>query len=119
MPILNLTQPIDNFPQIQVEIRYSLGGMNYFNYLQEKRGYYFHVNPCKRKEYGNGLVSTEIHPMHDRAFKVCIKETARKSEKTLNKLKELLDINKEEILKAYEIDNTTCYYKLLDIFKGV
>ena len=119
MPIIKLTKPIDNFPEIQVEIRYSLGGINYFDYHPEKRGYYFHVNPCKRKEYGNGLVSTEIQPMHDRAFKVCIKETNRKSEKTLNKLRDLLSKNKEEILKAYEIDNTTCYYKLLDIFKGV
>lgn len=118
MPILNLTKPIDGFPQVQIEIRYSLGGINYFNYKEQKRGYYFHVNPCKRKEYGNGIYSTEIQLWHDKAFKVCIKETSRKSEKTLNKLKEILNTNKEEILKAYEISNITCYYKLLDIFKG-
>lgn len=120
MPILNLTKPIDNFQQVQIEIRYNLGGMNnYFTHEKEKRGYYFHVNPCKRKDYGNGVYSTEIQPWHDKAFKVCIKETSRKSEKTLNKLKEILDINKEEIIKAYEINNIICYYKLLDIFKGV
>lgn len=119
MPIAQLTKPIDDFPQVQMEIRYSLGGMNYFNYKEEKRGYYFHVNPCKRKEYGNGLVSTEIQPMHDRAFKICIKEANRKSEKTLNKLKNILKQDIEVIKQYYEIDNTACYYKVLEVFKGV
>lgn len=120
MPIAQLTKPIDGFPQVQMEIRYSLGGMNnYFTHKKEKRGYYFHVNPCKQKDYGNGIYSTEIQPWHDRAFKVCIKETNRKSEKTLNKLKDILKQDIEVIKQYYEIDNTACYYKVMEVFKGV
>lgn len=119
MPIAQLTKPIDNFPQVQMEIRYSLGGINYFTYKEEKRGYYFHINLCKHKDLGNGLCSTKLQPMHERSFKVCIKETNRKSEKTLNKLKDILKQDIEVIKQYYEIDNTACYYKVLEVFKGV
>lgn len=119
MPIINLLKPIDKFKQVQLEIRYSLGGYSYFNYKEEKRGYYFHITPCNYKELENGITCTETQPLHERSFKVCIKETNRKNEKTLQKLKDILNKNITEIVNHYEIDNTACYYKLLQIFEGV
>ena len=32
---------------IECEVRYSLGGMNYWNYRVDPRGYYAHVTPVK------------------------------------------------------------------------
>lgn len=119
MPILNLKKPIDNFPQVQTEIRYYLGGINYFNYKTEKRGYYIHFNPCKHKEIKDGIYSTETQPLHERSFKILIKETNRKNEKTLQKLKDILNKNITDIVDYYEIDNISCYHKVIQIFEEV
>lgn len=37
---------------LKIELYYSLGGMNYFTYAQEKRGYYLSVSPVEHVERG-------------------------------------------------------------------
>lgn len=117
MPILNLKQPIGNFPQVQIQIDYNLGGINYFNYKEEKRGYYLRFSPCKHKDLGNGMYSTEMQPMHERSFKICIKEVNRKSDKTFYKLKTKLMENIDTILEKYEESNKTVYDFIKELYK--
>ena len=40
---INLT----NGYELEIELRYELGGYNYWTYTQEDRGYYLHVTPVK------------------------------------------------------------------------
>lgn len=47
--LIEKLEVIDNSEvnQIEVELYYSAGGMNYFNYKHEERGYYLSVSPYK------------------------------------------------------------------------
>ena len=116
MPILKLTKPINNFPQVQIKIDYNLGGINYFNNKEEKRGYYIRFSPCIHKEVGNGIYSTEMQPMHERSFKICIKEVNRKSLKTHNALLAIFNHHLDNILKEYEKSNEDCIKYVINIF---
>lgn len=117
MPILYLKKPINDFPQVQIQIDYNLGGMNYFNYKEEKRGYYLRFSPCKHKDLGNGMYSTEMQPMHERSFKVCIKEMNRKSNKTFHDLNMRFMENLSTILEKYEESNEAVYKFIKELFK--
>ena len=41
---------------LKVELYYSLGGINYFTYKNEPRGYYLSACPVERREYAPGLM---------------------------------------------------------------
>ena len=49
---LKLKENAQKATHLKVETRYSLGGMNYFTYENEERGYYLMVTPVER---GNGM----------------------------------------------------------------
>lgn len=64
----------DNSNELRVEIYYSLGGVNYFTYKMEPRGWYFSIAP----EYHKGNMRSYA------AFsgmKTCILETKRRTDK--------------------------------------
>jgi hypothetical protein len=97
IPIQN---PGRNANFVKVELYYNKGGMNYFTYREEKRGYYLSVSPVYRER---GMESYTAFT----GTKQLIKETSRKSEKAYtialseidNFLPALLDIvcNKNNI----------------------
>lgn len=60
---------------LTVEIYYSLGGMNYFSYRSEPRGYYFSVTPENRR---NGIVSFSTS---NSGAKQCFMEVKRHTKK--------------------------------------
>ncbi len=45
---------------VECEVFYTKGGINYFNYQNEPRGYYFSITACKITDVGNGLVCREF-----------------------------------------------------------
>lgn len=61
---------------LRVEVSYTLGGMNYFTYKNEPRGYYMHVSPVKRSVTG-GVAMEEYSAFS--GYKQCILEVSRKS----------------------------------------
>lgn len=67
---------------IKCEVDYSLGGINYFTYKQEPRGYYVHVSPVERKveDYGGRRIVSEGFMMFS-GVKQLVKEVSRKSAK--------------------------------------
>ena len=63
---------------LKVETYYSLGGMNYFNYKTERRGYYLSVVPVERMDKGGYIMEGYVMCL---GIKDCIKEVQRKSKK--------------------------------------
>jgi len=75
---------------LSVGIYYSLGGMNYFTYKNEPRGYYFSITP----EVVSGCMRSYTAFT---GFKTCFKEVKRKTKKQ-NKFAER---QFEELCKKY------------------
>lgn len=64
---------------IKVEVFYSLGGINYFNYKIEPRGYYLSAKEVERTDRG-GYVS-ESYAVFGNGLKILLKEVKRQSKK--------------------------------------
>lgn len=63
---------------LEVELKYNLGGYNYFTGKEEERGYYLHIVPMERISI-NGLI-TETYTAFT-GVKVLVKSVKRKSKK--------------------------------------
>lgn len=63
---------------IKIELRYDLGGYNYFTYTPKKRGYYLHVFPVTR-ERRDGYTMESFGAF--RGYNYLMKEVTRKSAK--------------------------------------
>lgn len=71
---IELTTPAKNATHLKIELYYSLGGMNYFTYKPEQRGYYLSVSPVEKHGYMESYTAFT-------GIKKCIKAVSRKSEK--------------------------------------
>ena len=70
---------------LTAQIYYSLGGMNYFSYRSEPRGYYFSITPERR---GKGTVSFS---MSNPGAKHCFMEVKRRTKKNETAAGEMWD----------------------------
>ena len=68
---------------IEVEVGYQLGGLNYWNYENESRGYYLYATPCalSTHQFDNGKEWQSISTTVGRGFKWLLKEVSRQSKK--------------------------------------
>lgn len=64
----------------KISVSYNKGGMNYFNYKQEARGYYVHVMTGVDRKERNGFISEGM--MMFGGFKICLCTVKRASAKT-------------------------------------
>lgn len=93
---------ISNPTHLAMRVYYSLGGINYFNYKQQPRGYYLSVSPVQYAPHDRGC--TLVSSMMGSGTKVLLLEVARQSEKQFQiacglaeqKAPELLDWCKAE-----------------------
>lgn len=69
-----LETPTRDANTLEVEVYYSLGGMNYFTGRNEPRGYYLSVTPAKRSDHCISYVSFT-------GTKILLKEVKRQSAK--------------------------------------
>jgi folate-dependent tRNA-U54 methylase TrmFO/GidA len=68
--------------ELKVSVRYDKGGINYFNYKQDKRGVYVHFQPVHR---GNGFESaTLLGSKKESGFKMFVRELGRMSQKQMD-----------------------------------
>lgn len=69
--------------ELKVSVRYGKGGINYFNYKQEKRGVYVHFKPVHR---GNGFETCTLLSggYKEDGFKMFVRELGRMSQKQLD-----------------------------------
>lgn len=77
---------------IEIEVKYSLGGMNYFTGKNEKRGYYLHVQPMEVK--GGYVTITGFS-----GAKWLLKETKRKSAKAEQEAIKEANLTKDDCIK--------------------
>lgn len=80
---------------LKVEIYYSKGGMNYFTYKIEPRGYYLSVSPV---EYSNrnGIITEGFTAFS--GIKELVKEVGRKSDKAMREAEQLVEPKKQELI---------------------
>ena len=87
--------------ELRIDLYYSLGGMNYFNSKNEKRGYYLSVSPVQR-EFKENYISETYTSFS--GTKMLLLECKRQSNKAYNEaLKnypESLERLKEYVLKS-------------------
>lgn len=76
---------------VNFKIRFSKGGINYFNYKNEQKGFYVHCQPMTVTQKDG--YSTEEYTMGT-GFKILLSEESRDSKKKLQKYNEVL--NKQE-----------------------
>ena len=90
---------------IKVRFDYSLGGINYFNYNMEKRGYYAYFTPVWRGTSGSGFI-TESYTMFS-GFKVLLLEVSRKGKKAEAEALKIFEQEKQKyidhIINQYEL----------------
>lgn len=93
-----------NNQEYKIEVNYSLGGINYFTYIDEPRGYYLSVTPVERK-IRNGIVSESI--FFGSGVKRLVREVKRKSEKQYKLAVEEAKAYEKELLDYLESKRET------------
>ena len=84
--------------EVEVKVRYSLGGINYFNGETEARGYWVNVTPVIREDrLGTGFSSIRFTLFS--GFKVLLKEVGRKSKKAEAEANALGEERAEELAR--------------------
>lgn len=75
---IELQEKTSHATHLLIELRYNLGGINYFTYKQEPRGYYLSVSPVKL-EHRDGYTLESYTAFT--GTKYLVKEVTRKSAK--------------------------------------
>ena len=75
-------KPNKGATHLRVEVYYSKGGINYFTYNNEKRGYYVQVSPVIREERGGCTIETYAAFS---GYKRLVRETSKKLGKKAEK----------------------------------
>ena len=86
---------------LKVEVYYNLGGMNYFTYKSEPRGYYLSVTPVERIDRGGYFVETQAAFS---GYKTILKEVKRKSKKAETEAEQLAVKLMQSIIDAVLIE---------------
>lgn len=76
---------------LECEVFYSLGGMNYFTYETEKRGYYLRVLPVEKSDRMIGFMAFS-------GIKKLLVEVARKNKKAEEQAEALVKENLENLV---------------------
>ena len=81
-----------NATHLKIELHYSKGGMNYFSYQQERRGYYLMVTPVERKGIMEGFIAFS-------GIKKLLKEVKRQSAKAEAEAESMVEQNEHELIE--------------------
>ena len=84
---------------LKCELYYSLGGLNYFTYKTEPRGYYASVSPVTREDLGNGCIMEGYASFT--GIKRFLIECQRKGKGAEAKALEVYEQNKQELLQRF------------------
>lgn len=96
----------DEINTITVDLYYNEGGMNYFSYKQEARGFYLSVSPTKIEQH-RGYSSEIMTPR--KGYKLLVLQVTRFSQAKLGKLAQKLPddvlITLDDMIKRVMIEN--------------
>ena len=106
---------VKNYPNVthlKAEIYYSLGGINYFTYKNESRGYYMSISPVKREVTDSGYTMESYTAFS--GLKQCVLPVQRKSQKKMNEAIEYFDKHILEFMNNHfsEFDVDTENYEV-------
>lgn len=97
-PITNAKEsdnPFDAEPNVlSVSIAYSKGGVNYFSYRQEERGFWLHIQPERRSGH-----TVTCSPMD--GVKTCVEQVSRFSAKAFNNCVADIDKYVKDYVRPY------------------
>jgi len=79
---------------LEARIYYSLGGINYFTYKVEPRGYYFSLTPYEVRDGWRSFMAFS-------GMKMCVLECSRQSKKRYAEAKAMMDALVDEYLEPY------------------
>lgn len=88
--------------ELKIELKYYLGGYNYWNYKHEPRGYYLHIQPIIRETRENYFIE-QYTPT--KGYKALILETKRKSEKAYKTALEMIEETKQQMIEVITKNN--------------
>lgn len=73
-----------HYNTVEAKVYYSLGGMNYWTYKVEPRGYYFSLTPYRVEGIMRSFIAGD-------GYKTCILECGRQSKKRYEEAKAMMD----------------------------
>ncbi len=88
--------------EVKIELKYNLGGLNYWNYKQEVRGYYLHIQPLQIEKHESCII--ESYQCFS-GYKALILETKRKSDKAYKTALQMIDNKIAEMLEVIKQSN--------------
>ena len=90
--------PVNKCNYLQVEVYYSLGGMNYFSGRSESRGYYLSISPIEVGSVAGGnLISYTAFT----GYKFLLFESGRKSKSGMDKAIKMFEETHMDYVKKY------------------
>ena len=115
---LNLTKEIPNtkYNMVEISLTHSHGGVSYFDYSQQKAGYYIHFRPMtvSKSERGYECCSFALFDKPEYSYKINIYNKYRKSAKKMEELWKIVENNMDKIFEAWETLTPMNVYKLLN-----
>ena len=105
---------IDGLTHLRLSVSYSLGGMNYWTYKQEPRGYYLHITPEKHDtSFGYGVTSTAlgsgckmflhaVNRQSEKQMKIAVDEARENAQKLVDWCKEEYGIIAEPVTEYFK-----------------
>lgn len=94
---IKLKENGDKETHLCVSMDYDLGGMNYFNYQEVRRGYYLYVTPCTLEDRGGYQTVSQVL---GKGLKILLKQVARQSKKAEDTAIQLAQERKAELIAA-------------------
>lgn len=88
--------------EVKIELKYNLGGLNYWNYKTEARGYWLHIQPMQIEKHESCII--ESYQCFS-GYKALILETKRKSDKAYSTALEMINSKVTEILEVIKETN--------------
>jgi len=83
---------------LEVTVTYNIGGMNYFQGVSEKRGYYLSVTPVEITKSADGRTQSRRYTAFS-GTKILLNEVKRQSNKEFERAKVLAEQEKEKLIK--------------------
>lgn len=105
--------PIDDTHELEIQIRYTLGGINPLSFKEEKRGYYVHFDVVKHE--GSFIISQMIGALDGidlKTGKVLLKPVNRKNENTYRRI--CAALNFEKLDRLWQNKEYSEAFKYLD-----
>lgn len=89
--------------ELEISLYYDLGGMNYFTYKEEPRGYYLSISPVEVERTEDGRIQS-VTSIFGQGYKKLLVEVKRKSKKKEEEALKMLEECKDELIKKVLAD---------------